>query len=61
VSDEKRPIVWLRLWPVIGFIGLGAFEIYGAHDMGRPIDWVWVGIAIAGAVATVIARVVFRI
>jgi len=49
------------MWPVIGFVGLACFEVYAANDMSRPIDWPWVGFAIAGAVAVIIVRVVFRI
>jgi len=59
--NEKRPIQWWRLWPVLGFLGLGVLEVTGAMSMNRPIDWLWIGIAIAGAVVVVIARVVFRI
>ncbi|MCB9895126.1 MAG: hypothetical protein H6839_11800 [Planctomycetes bacterium] len=60
-EKEKRPIRWWRMWPVIGFVGLALFEIYAANDMQRPIDWAWVGFAIAGAVAVIILRVGFRI
>ena len=60
-EKEKRPILWWRMWPVIGFVGLACFEVYAANDMSRPIDWPWVGFAIAGAVAVIIVRVVFRI
>ena len=60
-DKPKRPILWWRLWPVPGFLGLGVWEYYTHVTTGAPINWVWVGIALAGALFVIILRVFMRV
>jgi formate-dependent nitrite reductase membrane component NrfD len=64
VNEEpnKRPIKWNRtiIYSVL-FIALGAWGTRDALASGDPMDWVWVGVAGAGLVVTIVLRVIMRV
>ncbi|MCA8912625.1 MAG: hypothetical protein KDB82_13050 [Planctomycetes bacterium] len=60
-DKPKRPIRWWRLWPIVGFAGLAAWEFTAAYTEGRPVEWVWIGIAGAAILFVIYLRVFMRV
>lgn len=64
MNDEpkKRPIRWGRtiVYSAL-FLALAAWGLRDALNTGQTMDWVWVGVALAGLVVTIILRVVMRV
>ncbi|MCA8936153.1 MAG: hypothetical protein KDB68_08090 [Planctomycetes bacterium] len=60
-QKPKRPFHAWRLWPIVGFAGLIVWEVVAAQQDARPIEWVWVGIAVAAIIFVIILRVFMRV
>lgn len=61
-EPKQRKIKWVRTVVYMSiFVALIGWEVWATQTEGRPIQWVWVGIAGAGMVMTFILRVVMRV
>lgn len=61
-EKPQRPIRWGRtiIYSVL-FLALAIWGTYDAINTGDPTYWIWVGVAVAGLVATIIVRVFMRV